>query len=58
MRLSPPTTRTFTTAVSALLLGIVFYTDWLGLDIATDVSFWLVAGGGVLLAIGAVFNRI
>ncbi len=58
MRLSAPTGRTFGLAVVALIVGIVLRSGWIGLDVSPDVTYWLTAAGGILLALGVIFNRI
>lgn len=58
MRLSAPTNKTFIVAAAALVLGIVLWGGWLGFDAPPELSFWLSAGGGLLLALGAIFNRM
>ena len=57
-RLSAPTRRTFMIAATALVLGIVTYTGWLGIDVSTDLSFGLTAAGGLILALGTILNRL
>lgn len=58
MRLSPPTNKTFFPALVLIVLGIVLWIAPVGEDVTPDVAFWLTAGGGVLLVLGSVFNRI
>ncbi len=58
MRLSAPTGRTFGIAIVALAAGIVLRGGWLGISASPDVTYWLTAGGGILLVLGVVFNRI
>jgi hypothetical protein len=58
MRLSPPTGKTFWPAVGALALGIVLWVVPTGADLSPDIPFWLTAAGGILLALGSVFNKI
>ncbi len=56
MRLTPPTTGTFTIAVLAIIAGIgarLGYVDVLG-----DYDFWLVGGGAALLTLGVVFRKM
>jgi len=57
-RLSAPTNRTFSIAALALVAGIVLWGGWLGFDVSPDVSFWLAAGGGLLLALGSMLRRV
>ena len=57
MRLSPPTRKTFWSAVGALALGIVLWVVPIE-DVSPDVAFWLTAAGGVMLMLGTVFNKI
>ena len=45
-------------AATALVLGIVTYTGWLGIDVSTDLSFGLTAAGGLILALGTILNRL
>jgi hypothetical protein len=56
VRLTPPTTGTFTLAVLAIAAGIGVRLGWV--DVLTDYDFWLVTGGAVLLMLGVVFKRI
>lgn len=56
MRLSPPTTGTFTLAVLAIAAGIGIRLGWV--EVLTDYDFWLVTAGAGLLIIGVVFKRI
>ena len=57
MRLSAPTVKTFTIGVLALGAGIVLHQGWLGIDVDPEVAYWLTAGGGILLALGALLTR-
>jgi hypothetical protein len=56
VRLTPPTTGTFTLAVLAIAAGIGVRLGWV--DVLTDYDFWLVTGGAILLVLGVVFKRI
>ena len=58
MRLSAPTVKTFTLGALALVAGIVLHQGWLGLTVDPDIVYWLTAGGGILLALGAMFTKI
>ena len=58
MRLSAPTNKTFFPALALIVLGIAIWVLQVGEDVGPDVAFWLVTGGGVLLVLGSVFNRI
>ncbi len=57
MRLSAPTVKTFTIGALALVAGIVLHQGWAGVEVDPDVTFWLTAGGGILLALGALLTR-
>ena len=56
MRLTPPSTGTFTLAVLAIVAGIAARLGYL--DVLADNAFWLVAGGAGLLLIGVVFRKL
>ena len=56
MRLTPPTTGTFTLAVLAIVAGIASHLGYL--DALAEYAFWLVAGGAGLLVIGVVFRKL
>jgi hypothetical protein len=56
--LSAPTTKTFTLGALALVAGIVLHQGWVGITADPDIVYWLTAGGGILLALGAIFNKI
>jgi hypothetical protein len=56
MRLTPPTTGTFTLAVLAIVAGIAAHLGYL--DALAEYAFWLVAGGAGLLLIGVVFRKL
>ena len=56
MRLTPPSTGTFTLAVLAIVAGIAAHLGYL--DVLADNSFRLVAGGAALLVIGVVFRKL
>jgi hypothetical protein len=58
LRLSAPTTKTFTLGARALVAGIVLHQEWVGVSVDPDIVYWLTAGGGILLALGAIFNKI
>ena len=58
MRLTPPTKTTFGLSLVAIVAGIIA-SDELGLVTGyTEYSFWVLAGGAVLLVVGVVFNKI
>jgi hypothetical protein len=57
MRLTAPTKATFSTASLLLAIGLAARLDLVG-DIDDDLSFWAVTAGGLLLWIGALFNRV
>ncbi len=57
MRLSAPTVKTFTIGALALVAGIVLHQGWVGIEVDPDLTFWLTAGGGILLALGALLTR-
>ncbi len=58
MRLTPPTKTTFGLSFLAILVGILT-SEELGLvSDYTEISFWALAGGAILLVLGVVFNRI
>ena len=56
MRLTPPTTGTFTLSVLAILAGIAAHLGYL--DVLADNAFWLVAAGASLLVLGVVFRKL
>ncbi|HKX73897.1 MAG TPA: hypothetical protein VJR05_00705 [Acidimicrobiia bacterium] len=56
MRLTPPTTGTFTLAVLAIAAGIASRLGFI--DVLSDYDFWLVGGGAVLLIIGVLFRKL
>lgn len=58
MRLSAPTNKTFFPALVLIVLGVAMWVLAVGEDVGSDVAFWLVTGGAVLLVLGSVFNRI
>lgn len=58
MRLSAPTNRTFSLALAMITLGVVLWVAPFTEDVAPDVAFWLATGGGALLILGSMFNRI
>jgi hypothetical protein len=55
MRLSAPTNKTFFPALVLIVLGVLLWVTAVG---DGEVAFWLVTGGGGLLVLGSVFNRI
>jgi hypothetical protein len=58
MRPTPPTKTTFGLSLLAIVAGIVT-SDEIGLVTGfVEYSFWLLAGGAVLLVLGVVFNRL
>ncbi len=56
-RLSAPTVKTFTLGALALVGGIVLHQGWVGIEVDADVVYWLTAGGGILLALGAMLTK-
>lgn len=56
MRLTPPTTGTFTLAVLAIAAGVGIHMGWV--DVLNDYDFWLVTGGALLMILGVMFKRI
>ncbi|MDP3984456.1 MAG: hypothetical protein Q8Q52_05540 [Acidimicrobiia bacterium] len=56
MRLTPPTTGTFTIAVLAIIAGIAARLGYV--DVLTAYDFWLISGGAVLLTLGVIFRKI
>jgi hypothetical protein len=56
MRLTPPTTGTFTLSVLAILAGIAAHLGYL--DALVEYEFWLVAGGAGLLVLGVLFRKL
>jgi len=56
MRLTPPTTGTFTLSVLAILAGIATHYGYV--DALLDYEFYLLAGGALLLVIGVVFRKL
>jgi hypothetical protein len=56
MRLTPPTTGTFTLSVLAIVAGIAAHLEYVN-GLPVD-AFWLVAGGAGLLVIGVVFRKL
>ena len=56
MRLTPPSTGTFTLSVLAILAGIATHYGYI--DALAEYEFWLLAGGAVLLVIGVVFRKL
>jgi len=56
MRLTPPTTGTFTLSVLAILAGIATHYDYIAA--LAEYEFFLLAGGGLLLVIGVVFRKL
>lgn len=56
VRLTPPTTGTFTLAVLAIAAGIGVRMGWV--DVLDGYDFWLVTGGAVLLLIGVIFKKV
>ena len=57
MPLSPPTRRTFASAVLLIAIGIVSWLQPL-LSVPSEVAFWAVSAGAVLLMIGTMFNKL
>ena len=58
MRLTPPKMITFVISAVAIVLGILMSPE-IGLIAGQeDLAFWFLAGGGVLLAIGVMFEGI
>ena len=56
MRLTPPTTGTFTLAVLAIAAGIGVRMGWV--DVLDGYDFWLVTGGAALLLVGVIFRKV
>ena len=56
MRLTPPTTGTFTLAVLAIAAGVASRLGFV--EALSDYDFWLVAGGAALLIIGVLFRKL
>ncbi|HSL26426.1 MAG TPA: hypothetical protein VLA54_09110 [Acidimicrobiia bacterium] len=56
MRLTPPSTGTFTLAVIAILAGIAARLGYI--SALAEYDFWLVAGGAGLLVLGVVFRKL
>lgn len=56
MRLTPPTTGTFTLAVLAIVAGVGVHMGWV--DVLNGYDFWLVTGGAALMTIGVIFKRV
>lgn len=58
MRLTPPKTLIFVIAAAAILLGILMDPE-IGLITGyEDLSFWILAGGGVLMSLGVMFKGL
>ena len=58
MRLSAPTRKTFLLALALIALGVLLWLTSTEGDGTADLGFWLTAGGGGLLVLGSLFNRI
>ena len=56
MRLTPPTTGTFTLSVLAILAGIATHFGYI--DALAEYEFLLLAGGAGLLVIGVLFRKL
>lgn len=56
MRLTPPTTGTFTLSVLAIIAGIATHYGYI--DALLEYEFWLLAGGALLLVAGVVFRKL
>lgn len=56
MRLTPPTTGTFTLSLLAILAGIATHYGYI--DALAEYEFWLLAGGAGLLVIGVLFRKL
>ncbi|HEY3427196.1 MAG TPA: hypothetical protein VGK83_00865 [Acidimicrobiia bacterium] len=56
MRLTPPTTGTFTLSVLAIVAGIATHYGYIG--VLAPYEFALLAGGAALLVIGVVFRKL
>lgn len=56
VRLSPPSTGTFTLAVLALVAGVGVRLGWV--DVLGDYDFWLVTAGAALLILGVMFRKL
>ncbi len=55
-RLSPPTNQVFLTCLAVVALGIVGHL--IEIPVITAISFWLVAGGAVLLLLACLFSGL
>lgn len=58
MRLTPPKMVTFVVSAIAILLGILMDPQIGLIGGYENLAFWLLAGGGVLLSIGVMFEGI
>lgn len=56
MRLTPPSTLTFTLAVLAIVAGVASHLGYV--DDIQRWSFWLTAAGGGLLVLGVTFRKL
>ncbi len=56
MRLTAPTTGTFTLAVLAIVAGVATHFGYV--TALGQYEFWLLAGGAALLVAGVVFKKI
>ena len=56
MRLTPPTTGTFTISVLAIIAGIATHFGYI--DALAEYEFLLLAGGGGLLVLGVLLRKL
>jgi hypothetical protein len=56
VRLTPPTTGTFTLSVLAIVAGIATHYGYIG--VLAPYEFALLAGGAALLVIGVIFRKL
>lgn len=56
VRLTPPTTGTFTLSVLAIVAGVATHFGYI--EILSPYEFWLLAGGAALLIAGVVFRKL
>lgn len=58
MRLTPPRQITFAISVIAIVVAILQHLGIIQIDPLAEYTFWLAAGGGVLLALGALLRGL
>jgi hypothetical protein len=56
VRLTPPSTGTFTLSVLAIVAGIATHFGYI--DALAPYEFWLLAGGAALLVAAVVFRKL